>query len=171
MAHESLYDVLGVSRDASKREIKRAFRAIARESHPDIAGDDLASAERFERARYAYGILTDLVRRRNYDRGTNVETIGDLFKADPAGVRVREIMRDKARLEPAPGTDVMVVAWVGPSEKHATIELNSPLPLPLDRVEIALPNMPGRSLWGKISGVGPEGMNGAESGNLFVFLR
>jgi molecular chaperone DnaJ len=63
-----LYDVLGVTGDASPQEIKRAFRAKARTLHPDVAGDDPAKAEAFKRVREAYETLSDPAARARYDR-------------------------------------------------------------------------------------------------------
>ncbi len=62
------YAVLGVSRDASTQDIKRAFRKIARECHPDVAGDEPGTRERFEEARKAYEALVDPAERARYDR-------------------------------------------------------------------------------------------------------
>ena len=62
------YSILGVPRDATTQDIKRAFRRIARECHPDIAGDDPDKVARFQEARIAYEILMDPVTRARYDR-------------------------------------------------------------------------------------------------------
>lgn len=72
------YTVLGVDRDASPDEIKKSFRRIARESHPDANPDDPAAAERFREAAEAYEVLRDPERRARYDRGDTID-IGDLF--------------------------------------------------------------------------------------------
>ncbi len=61
------YEVLGVGRQASAEELKRAFRKIAMESHPDRNPDDPAAAARFKEASEAYTVLSDPDRRRNYD--------------------------------------------------------------------------------------------------------
>lgn len=62
------YEILGVSREATEQEIKKAFRQIARECHPDVTGDDPKAAERFKDARKAYETLIDPVTRSRYDR-------------------------------------------------------------------------------------------------------
>ena len=62
------YEVLGVSRDADEREIKRSFRKLARELHPDVNRHDHDAEERFKEAADAYEILSDPERRQVYDR-------------------------------------------------------------------------------------------------------
>jgi len=62
------YETLGVPRDATTQDIKRAFRQIARECHPDVAGGDAAAEERFKSCRRAYETLMDPVARARYDR-------------------------------------------------------------------------------------------------------
>ena len=62
------YAILGLDSDATGQDIKKAFRKIARECHPDIAGEDAAAAERFKEARKAYEQLVDPVKRARYDR-------------------------------------------------------------------------------------------------------
>ena len=62
-----LYEVLGVTRGASAEEIKRAYRALARQYHPDANPDPQAEA-RFKEVSQAYEILSDPERRANYDR-------------------------------------------------------------------------------------------------------
>lgn len=69
MGAGGLYDVLGIGRDASVDEIRRAFRTIARTCHPDVAGDDEGKADTFRRARAAYEVLSDPERRVEHDRG------------------------------------------------------------------------------------------------------
>lgn len=61
------YDVLGVSPDASPEEIKRAFRKLAREHHPDATGGDPRSERRYKEISEAYAVLSDPSKRREYD--------------------------------------------------------------------------------------------------------
>src|SRR5215475_10964195 len=62
------YEVLGVSRDASDAEIKKAFRGLARQLHPDVTGHDPEAEARFKEAAEAYEVLSDAERRRTYDQ-------------------------------------------------------------------------------------------------------
>jgi molecular chaperone DnaJ len=62
------YEVLGVSRDATEVEIKKAFRRLARELHPDVNQHDPEAEEKFKEAAAAHEVLTDADRRATYDR-------------------------------------------------------------------------------------------------------
>jgi molecular chaperone DnaJ len=62
------YDVLGVQRSADDGEIKKAFRRLARELHPDVNRHDPDAEEKFKEAAEAYEVLSDSERRATYDR-------------------------------------------------------------------------------------------------------
>ena len=64
-----LYQVLGVGRQASHDEIKKAYRDLAKKYHPDRNKDNAAIADRFKDVSSAYGILGDETQRGRYDRG------------------------------------------------------------------------------------------------------
>ncbi len=61
------YDLLGVDRGADQKEIKRAFRRVARDLHPDVNKHDPEAEEKFKEAAEAYEVLSDPDRRRTYD--------------------------------------------------------------------------------------------------------
>ena len=62
------YEVLGVTRDADDATIKKAFRRLARELHPDVNRHDPDAEEKFKEAAEAYEVLSDSERRATYDR-------------------------------------------------------------------------------------------------------
>ena len=116
------YEVLGVPRDADDREIKKAFRTLARELHPDVNRHDPEAEEKFKEAAEAYEILSDSERRSVYDRygheglsssgfSSNFEgfgSFGDIFDAffgggDPFG---------RSAGGPAQGGDVAVAVEI-----------------------------------------------------------
>lgn len=61
------YAVLGVQRDASEADIKKAFRELARQHHPDLAKDKRAAEEMFKEINEAYEVLSDPQKRKRYD--------------------------------------------------------------------------------------------------------
>jgi molecular chaperone DnaJ len=67
-ATRDYYEVLGVSRDADDATIKKAFRRLARELHPDVNTNDPEAEEKFKEAAEAYEVLSDPDRRATYDR-------------------------------------------------------------------------------------------------------
>src|SRR6476469_4619040 len=116
------YEVLGVSREASETEIKKAFRGLARELHPDVHDHDPEAEEKFKEAAAAYEVLSDAERRRTYDaygheglrsggfdpRSSSFGSIDEIFQAffggDPFGFG--------GGAGPAPGGDIMVAVEI-----------------------------------------------------------
>jgi molecular chaperone DnaJ len=111
------YEVLGVGRGASEADIKKAFRGLARELHPDVNRHDPEAEEKFKEAAEAYELLSDAERRQVYDtyghdglrsggyapRSAGFGSVEDIFEAffgsgDPFGFG--------GRRGPAPGGDV-----------------------------------------------------------------
>lgn len=80
------YEVLGVSRDADAAEIKKAFKKLAREHHPDVAADKEAAEQKFKEINEAYEVLSDPAKRKKYDRlGANWEHGSDFVPPPGAG--------------------------------------------------------------------------------------
>lgn len=68
MPTKDFYDILGVSRNATADDIKRAYRALARRHHPDVADDKADAEHRFKEINEAYEVLSDPRKREQYDR-------------------------------------------------------------------------------------------------------
>src|SRR5580765_5673839 len=68
------YEILGVKRDASQEEIKKAYRRLARKLHPDLNPGDKAAEETFKDVANAYRLLNDADKRRRFDAGEIDET-------------------------------------------------------------------------------------------------
>jgi molecular chaperone DnaJ len=127
------YEVLGVARSASEQEVKKAFRQLARELHPDVNAHDPQAEEKFKEAAEAYEILSDAERRATYDRyghdglrsggyAPNFDafgSIGDLFNAFFGGGP------SAARSGPAQGQDLAVAIDIDllQAARGATVEV------------------------------------------------
>jgi molecular chaperone DnaJ len=117
------YEVLGVQRDATEQQVKKAFRVQARELHPDVNAHDPQAEEKFKEAAEAYEILSDPERRATYDRygheglrsggyAPNFDafgSIGDLFDAFFGG---SSPFGGGGRGGPAAGEDVAVAVQI-----------------------------------------------------------
>src|SRR6185295_1267279 len=68
MAKRDYYTVLGVNRDASDEEIKKAYRKLAMKHHPDRSPDDKGGEEKFKEAKEAYEVLSEPRKRAAYDQ-------------------------------------------------------------------------------------------------------
>ena len=85
MAEDNFYDILGVNRSATQDEIRKAYRRLAKEYHPD-RNPEKSAEEKLKRINEAYDVLGDPEKRANYDRyGTadfqsiNMDGFGDIF--------------------------------------------------------------------------------------------
>ncbi len=68
MAGKDYYKILGVSRSATEREIKQAYRRLARKYHPDVNPGDKSAEEKFKQINAAYEVLSDKEKRQKYDQ-------------------------------------------------------------------------------------------------------
>ena len=129
------YDVLGVRRDADAGEIKKAFRKLAREFHPDVNTEDPEAEARFKEAAEAYEVLSDADTRAAYDhygfdglRGrqmTDFEHVGfgDLFNIFFGGGMFDSVLRDAGGMWGAAGGS-------GPAPRGDDIEARLDLTFP-----------------------------------------
>ena len=113
-----LYEILEVDRNVSPEELKKAYRRLARQLHPDANPGDAAAEARFKEVSQAYEILSDPERRANYDRfGSDVGAAGNPFGAGS----VQDIFdmffggmgaRAPQRRGPQPGPDAEVAVEI-----------------------------------------------------------
>ena len=73
---KDFYKILGVSKDASEKELTKAYRALARKYHPDANPDDAKAEERFKEISEAYDVLSDADRREEYDEIRRLGPLG-----------------------------------------------------------------------------------------------
>lgn len=104
---KDLYKTLGVAENADEAAVKKAYRKLAKEFHPDITGDDKKKTERFKEINEAYDVLGDAKKRREYDRlkhapvrpdgmpeGFDAETFAQTFGRTRAGAGGVEVGGD-----------------------------------------------------------------------------
>lgn len=83
LQYKDYYEILGVPRNASDADIKKAFRKLAREYHPDVAKDKKKAEEKFKEINEAYDVLSDSGKRKKYDElGANWKS-GAEFRPPP----------------------------------------------------------------------------------------
>jgi len=171
------YDVLGVERGASETELKKAFRGLARELHPDVNDHDPAAEEKFKQAAEAYEVLSDPERRQVYDRygaeglrgggfqpGAGFSSVEDLLGAVFGGAFGFEVRRGPMR-----GQDLVqnveisaVQAMLGCSVKIHSHEGEREVELP--------PGIQHGAQFG-LRGNGLAGSNGGPPGDLRVVIH
>src|SRR3972149_10827472 len=89
------YKILGVLRNASDEEIKKAYRKLAMQYHPDRnPGKEKWANEKFKEINEAYGVLGDPQKRRQYDQFGTVGNIGDIFGSPFTTTTFEEMMKD-----------------------------------------------------------------------------
>jgi molecular chaperone DnaJ len=89
MAGKDYYQVLGVNRSASEKEIKQAYRRLARKHHPDLNPNDKAAEARFKEINSAYQVLSDSEKRKKYDQYGDQWEHADQFARAGGQERVR----------------------------------------------------------------------------------
>jgi curved DNA-binding protein len=83
VTYKDYYQILGLPRTASEAEIKKAFRRLAREYHPDVAKNKKQAEEKFKEVNEAYEVLGDPAKRKKYDELGSNWSAGSEFRAPP----------------------------------------------------------------------------------------
>jgi DnaJ-class molecular chaperone len=171
------YEILGVERDASEAQVKRSFRQLARELHPDVNAHDPEAEEKFKAAAEAYEVLSDPEQRQAYDRfgheglraggppgGQGFSSVEDIFSAVFGGAFGFEVRRGPMR-----GQDLMhaveisaLQAMLGPSVKIPSHE---------GEREIELPPGVQHGTQFALRGHGLPGANGGPPGDLRIVIH
>jgi DnaJ-class molecular chaperone len=171
------YEVLGVGRDASEREVKQAFRKLARELHPDVNDHDPAAEEKFKAAAEAYEVLSDPERRATYDRfgheglrsggfppGGGFATVEDIFQAFFGNAFGFEVRRGPVR-----GQDLMHAIEL--SAVQAMLGATVKIPSHEGEREIELPAGVQHGAQFALRGHGLPGSNGGPPGDLRIVVH
>ncbi len=85
MQRKDYYDILGIARDAEQDEVKKAYRRLAFQYHPDTNEGDPRAEDKFKEINEAYDVLSDREKRNLYDLGHDPDSRGTPFRYDPFG--------------------------------------------------------------------------------------
>lgn len=95
MAKRDFYEVLGVSRDANEETIKKAYRKLAMQYHPDRnPGKEKWANEKFKEINEAFSVLGEPEKRKQYDQFGTVGDIGDIFGSPYTRTTFEDLMKD-----------------------------------------------------------------------------
>jgi DnaJ-class molecular chaperone len=173
------YDVLGVDRGASEAEVKKAFRRLARELHPDVNDHDPAAEEKFKTAAEAYEVLSDPERRQVYDAygaeglrssgfppgGAGFSSVEDIFQAFFGGGG----FGFEVRRGPVRGQDLMHVVEL--SAVEAMLGKTVKVPSHEGEREIDLPAGTQHGAQYALRGHGLPGRNGGPPGDMRIVIH
>jgi DnaJ-class molecular chaperone len=161
------YQVLGIERSAADGDVKRAYRKLARELHPDVTGDDPRATERFKEVTVAYETLSDPQRRRTYDLfGTkdSPPPAGPAFPMDLDGLLNQVFPNRKKKPRPQPGIDLekrlqvtFVESYTGCTKHLGDLKLVVPAGV-TDGTRL------------RVRGKGGDGDHGGVAGDLYVVV-
>jgi DnaJ-class molecular chaperone len=173
------YELLGVERGASEAEVKRAFRKVARELHPDVNAHDPGAEEKFKAAAEAYEVLSDPEQRQIYDRfgqdglrsggfppggGAGFGSIEDLLGAVFGGAFGFEVRRGPMR-----GQDLVHAVEI--SAVQAMLGVSVKIPSHEGEREVELPSGIQHGTQFALRGHGLPGANGGPAGDLRIVIH
>ncbi len=162
------YRILGVERDANDGDIKRAYRKLARELHPDVTGDDPRTTERFKQVSVAYETLSDPQRRKSYDMFGDKDSgppPSPGFSLDVDTLMDQLFPNRKKKPRPSPGTDVEKTLQVSFVEAYTGASKS------LDRLKVIVPAGVDDGTRLRVKGQGDKGVDGGPDGDLYVAIQ
>jgi DnaJ-class molecular chaperone len=194
MEERDLYTDLGVARGAADDEIKKAYRKLARQYHPDVNPNDKKAEERFKQISFAYDVLSDDEKRKRYDefgmaglaagfdaeqargyqrwaQGARRSPHSEAFQGD---VDLEDLLSglfggERAARGPAPGADIDAALEVDFKTAVAGGEVRIDVDGQSLRVKIPKGSDTGTRI--RLAGKGRPGRRGGEAGDLYIRLE
>jgi len=184
------YEILGVSKDATAEEIKKAYRNLAKKYHPDTHPGDRQAEAKFKEINEAHSVLHDPKRRREYDLGERVIFEGmpgwqggpapGGFDAAGFGFNVggmedlfSDLFGGRASRAPRRGTDIEYVLEVDflHAVKGTEVELTVKRGGASEKTKVRIPAGVHDGSHVRVAGRGNPGMHGGPAGDLFIATR
>ena len=171
------YQVLGIAKDATAEEIRKAYRKAAAALHPDRFASAVESDEargerlrRFAEIKEAYAVLSDTRARYRYDRFTRVpQGLGDLL-ATPQGQRAMARLLPRASKQSRNGEDRVVIVRIPAATLATGGAIDAPAGLPDGFETLFIPPNANKTPWARLSGQGEPGQFGGNAGDQFLLL-
>jgi len=186
MTNQDYYTVLGVSRTASESEIKKAYRRLAREYHPDINPGNEEAERRFKEINEAYEVLSDSEKKAQYDQFGRVGGAGgmggaggavdfsDLFESIFGGSAAPGGRRSSAGSFRADGQDVEQTTEITLEEAFSgtarAYSFHNPNGQPR-RIDVKIPAGADTGTRVRMAGEGGPGIGGGRRGDLYVLVK
>ena len=186
---ESLYDTLGVKKDATSDAIRSAYRKLARKHHPDVNPGDKAAEERFKKISAAYDVLSDEKKRKNYDefgdaslqggfdpakareysrwQDTRQQRTSGGFEDGPMEFDFSELFGRATRRGPARGQDLTATIQIDFRQAIEGAEFTADIP-GQGPVRVRIPPGADTGSTLRVSGKGTPGPRGGPSGDLII---
>lgn len=183
------YKTLGVKKDASEEEIKKVYRKLAKECHPDTNPGDKDREKRFKEISEAYAILSDKEKRNGYDKSQNMNTFtfsdmnfssyedifnsyGNVFYGGKYNDIMKNLFKEYAESK-TKGQDVEIsleidfLESVNGCERIVEVKRDANI----KNIQVTIPKdvKDGQKI--KIKGMGKESPSGGEKGNLIIHIK